>query len=175
CGADEYMTKPFSTKDLEKTVARLLQHRLGQAGERGGGVREELKRRRERGQESQILTFEWDLRALDIFRKKYGEMKFSDMHRALRAEAEKFLEDRRDPGPVEIHDLTGVAVVLNGSEAEALKAGQDLAARFNTLAGRFYTSDDWARGHIPFRSPRTGHEENLPLLSFAARVDKDAA
>ncbi len=170
CGADEYLTKPFSTKDLETTVARLLKRRQDQEAGRATGVRDEQRRRQEKGTACQVLLLEWDAKALDIFRKKYGEIKFSAMQGALQEEADKFLEERNDPGPVDLHETTGIALVLNGSAAEATKGGQDLAARLNTLAGTFYTSDDWARGHIPFRDPRTGREENLPLLSFTARL-----
>jgi DNA-binding response OmpR family regulator len=175
CGADEYVTKPFSTKELEKTIARLLKRRQDQQAGRATGVRDEQRRRQAQGQASRVVLLQWEPRALDIFRKKYGEIKFSEMQGALREEAEKFLEGRNDHGPVDLHETAALAVVLNGGEAEALKGGQDLAARLNTLAGRFYTSDDWARGHIPFRDPRTGREENLPLLSFTARLEEAAA
>jgi hypothetical protein len=171
CGADEYFTKPFSSKDLERSIARLLQQRQGQQAGHHSGVRDEVKRRQTAGLTSQILALEWDARALDVFRKKYGEIKFSDLLRSVRDEAERFLAERGDRGPVEVHDVGGVALVLSGARDQALKGGQDLAARLNTLAGRFYTADDWARGHIPFRDPRTGQEENLPLLSFTPSVE----
>jgi len=171
CGADEYMTKPFSTKELERAITRLLKRHQDQQAGRASGVREEHKQRRARGLQSQIVALEWDSRAMDIFRKKYGEMKFSELQRTLRDEVEKFLEERKDPGPVEMHDALGLAVVLSGPAPEAIKAGQELAARLTTQTGSFYSPDDVARGHIPFRNPRSGHEENLPLLSFTARQD----
>jgi DNA-binding response OmpR family regulator len=175
CGADEYMTKPFSTKDLEKAVGRLLRRKQDQAEGRATGVEEEQRRRQQKGEASQIVTLELDPRAMDIFRKKYGEVKFSEMHRVLRDEAEKFLEESHDPGPVDIHDTFGLSVVLGGTPADATKKGQDLAARLNTLAGTFYSADDWARGHIPFRDPRSGREEKLPLLAFIPRLIPDKA
>jgi len=175
CGADEYLTKPFSTAELEKTVQRLLKRRLDQQAVGAGGVHEVVRRRRAGGTESQLLLLEWEPKALDIFRKKYGEIKFSAMQTALRQEAERFLEEKKDPGPVDLHETHGVALVLSGSRQDALKSGQDLAARLNTLAGTFYSSDDWARGHIPYRNPRTNEEENLPILSFTTRVEDERA
>lgn len=173
CGADEYLTKPFSTAELEKTVQRLLKRRQDQQSAGAGGVPEDLRRRRARAADSHLVLLEWDARALDIFRKKYGEIKFSAMQGALRGAAERFLEEKKDPGPVDMRETHGVAVVLSGTPPEALNSGQDLAARLNTLAGTFYTSDDWARGFIPYRNPRTGEEENLPILSFTARIDDE--
>lgn len=171
CGADEYMTKPFSTKELERAITRLLKRQQDQQAGRASGVREEQRQRKARGQASQIVALECEPRALDIFRKKYGEMKFSELQRTLRDEAEKFLEERQDPGPVEVHDSMGLSVVLNGPAAEALKTGQELAARLTSQAGAYYSADDVARGHIPFRNPRSGLEEKLPLLSFTARTE----
>jgi DNA-binding response OmpR family regulator len=175
CGADEYMTKPFSTKELEKTITRLLRRRQEHQTGRASGAREEQRRRRENGLASQIVALEWDPRALDIFRKKYGEMKYSESQRALRDAAETFLEEIKDTGPVDLHDTTGLSVVLSGTPEEALKRGRELAHRLSALMASFYAPDDRSRGHIPYRDPRTGQDAKLPLLSFVPRVSTEAA
>ncbi len=166
CGADEYLTKPFSTKDIETTIARLLKRRQDQIAQAAGGAHDD---RRRQGAPGQVILLEWDVRALDIFRKKYGEIKYSDLQSAIREEAGRFLDERGSPGPVDLRETSGLAITLGGGPHEALREGETLAARLNTLAGTFYSSDDWARGHIPFRDPRNGREENLPILSFIAR------
>jgi DNA-binding response OmpR family regulator len=166
CGADEYVTKPFSTKDIETTIARLLQRREDQRAPAAGGAHEG---RPAHGGPGQVILLQWDVRALDIFRKKYGEIKFSELQSAIREEAGRFLEEQGHPGPVDLRETSGLGITLNGTPPEALRAGESLAARLNTLAGTFYSSDDWARGHIPFRDPRNGREENLPILSFTVR------
>jgi DNA-binding response OmpR family regulator len=175
CGADEYITKPFSTKELEKTIARLL--RLAEDRQAGlaTGVREEQRRRRAAGEKSQIVVLEWDPRAMDIYRKKYGEFKFSEAQRVLRQEAEDFLEDLKDAGPVDLHETSGLTFVMRGSSKEVLRQAQELAKRLNLLAVTFYTSDDKNRGYIPFRDPRTAQQEKLPLLSFNPRIVPDIA
>jgi DNA-binding response OmpR family regulator len=159
CGADEYITKPFSTKELERTVVRLMKLRQDQMA----------------GRRAQIVALEWDPRAMDIFRKKYGEVKFSAALRALREESERFLEDHDDPGPVDVHETFGLSVVVSGTKKKALALGKELAGRLGDLAGTFYGDEDRTRGYIPFRDPRIGHEERLALLGISARIERPEA
>jgi twitching motility two-component system response regulator PilH len=171
CGADAYITKPFSTKELEKTIARLLRQREARQAGLAEGARGELVRRRQEGTPGEMIALEWDTRIMDVFRKKYGEIKFSEALHALRAEAEKYLEDHHDEGPVDVHEAFGLYVVLKGNAEEALQAAQDMASRLSVFAATFYADEDRARGHISLRDPRSGREEKLPLLSFTARLD----
>ncbi|MFQ5878279.1 MAG: response regulator transcription factor [Acidobacteriota bacterium] len=175
CGADEYITKPFSTRELERTVQRLMRRRADRMKGRGSGVRGEIQRRREEGLSGRIVALEWDRRSMDIFRKKYGEVKFSAALKSLREEAEGFLEDRREPGPVDVREAFGLYVVIGGDEARAAGLGEELAGRLSSLAATFYGDEDRARGFIPFRDPRTGHEERLSLLGFRARIEAETA
>ncbi|HYS77950.1 MAG TPA: hypothetical protein VEO94_03870, partial [Candidatus Dormibacteraeota bacterium] len=175
CGADEYMTKPFSTRDLGKTIDRLLA--LGRERRAGatGGVLQEYRDRQARGEEGQIVNFDWDPRAMDIFRKKYGEFKLGEAYKKFRAAVEEFLREHKDPGPVELHEVSGLAVVLRGSASQAKDLALQLARRLNDVAGALYAAEDRVRGYIPFRNPRTSQEEKLPLLSFSPRIAPDKA
>src|SRR6266581_4750584 len=175
CGADEYMTKPFSTRDLGKTIDRLLA--LGRERRAGatGGVLQEYRDRQARGEEGQIVNFDWDPRAMDIFRKKYGEFKLGEAYKKFRAAAEQFLKDHDDPGPVELHDVNGLTLVLRGGVPEAKKAAAKLVKRLNEIAAGLYAAEDRDRGFIPFRNLRTSQEEKLPLLSFSPRIVPDKA
>ena len=170
CGADEYMTKPFSTKELVKTIERLLKVRQERQATLASGVVEELSQRRARGEAGQIVHLEWDPRALDMFRKKYGEFKYSEAHKQFRDAATQFLRDAGDPGPVELHDTSGLTVVLRGTAAEAKKVAAKLAKRLNQVAAGLYAAADRDRGHIPFRDPRNAQEEKFPLLTFSPRI-----
>jgi len=172
CGADEYMTKPFSTRELGKTIDRLLA--LGRE-RRAGGVLEEYRDRQARGEESQIVNFDWDPRAMDIFRKKYGEFKLGEAYKKFRGAVEGFLREQKDPGPVELHEVSGLAVVLRGSASQAKDLAKRLARRLNEVAGALYAPEDRDRGYIPFRNPRTAQDEKLPLLSFSPRIAPDKA
>src|SRR3989441_2860107 len=175
CGADEYMTKPFSTRELGKTIDRLLARRREHPAGEGGGVLEEYRRRQARGEESQVVNFDWDPRAMDIFRKKYGGVKLGEAHKKFRAAVEEFLRQHKDPGPVELHEGSGVAVVLRGTASPGKELGKDLARHLNDVAASLYAAEDRDRGYIPFRNPRTAQEEKLPLLSFSPRIAPDKA
>src|SRR6266540_2378851 len=55
------------------------------------------RQRNARGDTGQIVHFEWDPRAMDVFRKKYGEFKLSEAYKRFRAATEKFLKEHDDP------------------------------------------------------------------------------
>jgi DNA-binding response OmpR family regulator len=175
CGADEYITKPFSTRELEKTITRLLRLASERREGHGSGVLEEQRRRRARGETSQVVNLDWDPRAMDIFRKKYGEFKLSEAHKKFRSAVEDFLRDHEDPGPVELHEASGLTVVLRGTASEARQAAGKLAAQLNEVAATLYAAEDRDRGYIPFRNARTSREEKLPLLSFSPIIVPEKA
>jgi DNA-binding response OmpR family regulator len=175
CGADEYLTKPFSTKELVKAIDRLLKVRRQRLSGHASGVAEDLRQRETRGEAAQIVHFEWDARAMDVFRKKYGEFKLGEAHKQFRGTAEQFLAEHDDPGPVELHDVSGVTVVLRGSTSEVKQVAAKLAKRLNEIATALYAAEDRERGFIPFRDPRDPQEQKLPLLSFSPRFVPDKA
>jgi hypothetical protein len=115
----------------------------------------------------------WDPRAMDVFRKKYGEIKFAAALQSLRLAAETFLRERQEPGTIGVHAHMGLSAILSGDPPRAVALGQELAKRLNTVALTLYEGDDRVQGHIKFRDPRTGREEHLPLLTFSARIDPD--
>jgi twitching motility two-component system response regulator PilH len=170
CGADDYITKPFKTQDLEQTIGRLLRERGG-AGEEAPDLQQQHRRRVAEG--GQILMLRWDPRAMDVFRKKYGEIAFSRMLDALKGEAERFLGERHEPGPVGVHVPVGLSAVVGGAAPQAIVLGQDLARSLDAVALSLYDGDDRLQGGIRFRDPRSGREERLPLLSFTPGIDPD--
>ncbi|HET6279249.1 MAG TPA: response regulator, partial [Candidatus Polarisedimenticolia bacterium] len=98
CGADEYITKPFRTEDLQETVERLLRRR-----DEAAEARAMADRAGHGDEHSQIVMMRWDPRAMDVFRKKYGEIRFSETLQALKAAAQTFITERRQSGSVGVH------------------------------------------------------------------------
>jgi len=170
CGADEYITKPFRTQELEQTIGRLLQQR-GPRTQPNAQIGDDRMTRLAQG--GQIVMLRWDPRAMDVFRKKYGEIKFAAALQSLRLGAETFLRERQEPGTIGVHAHMGLSAILSGDPPRAVALGQELAKRLNAVALTFYDGDDRVQGHIKFRDPRTGREEHLPLLTFSARIDPD--
>jgi twitching motility two-component system response regulator PilH len=170
CGADDYITKPFKTQDLEHTIRRLLR---GRDPNGTGPIDMDQQRRRRVMEGGQIVMLRWDPRAMDVFRKKYGEIAFHQALDLLKGEAEACLAERSESGPVGVHVPVGLSVVVAGAAQQAILLGQELATRLNRTALGLYDADDRVQGGIRFRDPRSGREERLPLLSFTPRIDPD--
>ncbi len=173
CGADEYITKPFKTQDLEATVARLLKRRQDQRGETGSNLERERQRRLKQGKECQVVSLPWEASAMDIFRKKYGEIRYSEALTALRREAETCFEERGEQGLVSLQIPFGLSILVSGAPDEALRTARELIERLNSLALSLYDTEDRDRGHIAHRDPRTGKEDRYPLLSLSVRRDSE--
>jgi DNA-binding response OmpR family regulator len=169
CGADEYITKPFRTQDLEQSIDRLLKR----AGSPPSREPQDVHRTQPLQRGGQIVMLRWDPRALDVFRKKYGEIKFSEAMRALGTAAQEFMGRQGETGPVAVHVQVGLSAVIRREAPRAIELGKALASHLNGVALSFYGAEDRAQGHIRFRDPRTGLEAHLPLLSFAAAIDPD--
>lgn len=167
CGADEYITKPFKTQDLEETIGRLLLDSEADVAPAGAPQASAAPAG------GQIVMLRWDPRALDVFRKKYGEIRFSAGMQTLRAAAAGFMAARGQKGPVAVHVPVGLSAVVAGDAKSATAFGRELAKCLDAAAEELYEGDDRALGYIRFRDPRTGREEQLPLLAFTAGIDPD--
>jgi DNA-binding response OmpR family regulator len=173
CGADEYITKPFKTQELEAAVARLLKRRQGQRGGTGSNLERERQQRGRQGEECQVVSLPWEASAMDTFRKKYGEIRYSEALTAVRQEVEAHFEEHGERGLVNLQIPFGLSILASGSPERALQTARDLVERLNTLALSLYDTADRDRGHIAHRDPRTGKEDRHPLLSFSARLESE--
>ena len=169
CGADEYVTKPFSAKELEGLVERLLKRRLDQAGH-GSSLEREQQRRREQGGECQVVMMRWDPRAMDIFRKKYGEVRYAECLEKIRREGESFVGSEAQEGRVEFVDTLGFRILLSGDRDEIDDFSEELSKRLARLARGFYDPEDRERKAIKIRDFKTGEIESVPLLSFTSEI-----
>ena len=148
CGADEYVTKPFSSKELEVLV----------------------ERRRAAGDPGALCEVRWDRRAMDVYRKKYGELEYARSLEALRREARGFLDSEPGDGRLELVDTYGFRIVLSGTRDEIEDHSRELCTRLSDLARTFYSATDRQRKGIQIRDFKTGNMENVPLVAFTAEV-----
>jgi DNA-binding response OmpR family regulator len=171
CGADEYVTKPFSAKELEGTVEKLLLRR--ESGRCGGRLNfeDDLRRRCAAGEEGGLCLVQWDPRAMHVLRKKYGEVRYAECLDRLRQEGEDFVQSETGGGRIEFVEMSGFRLLLNGDREEVAELAEELCKRLTRLARGLYDSSDRQRKMIPVRDFKTGETQAVPLLSFTAEVN----
>ena len=170
CGADEYMTKPFSAKELEGVIERLLARRSG-SGRPADRLEDEVERRRGAGAAGALCVLRWDPRAMDVMRKKYGEVRYAESVERLRREGEGLSGAGNAGGRIEFVDGLGFRILLSGDRSSVEARTEALCRRLTRLARGFYDAADREREGIEIRDFRTGETHCIPLLSFTAEVN----
>lgn len=170
CGADEYVTKPFSAKELEGMVERLLARRIGSLSRPTGTIEDEMERRRGGGQKGGLCLLRWDPRSMDVFRKKYGEVKYTECLERLRREGRTFVESEAIDGRADFVDTFGFRILLSGDRDEIEDFSEELCKRLSRLTRGFYDAADRERKAIEIRDFRTGEVQSVPLISFTSEV-----
>ncbi|PYQ11262.1 MAG: hypothetical protein DMH00_08665 [Acidobacteria bacterium] len=171
CGADEYMTKPFSAKELEDTIERLLIRRAAARSHALLNFEDDLERRRAAGEEGALSLLHWDSRAMDVFRKKYGEVRYAEALERLKMEGGSFVQSETEGGRIEFVDGQGFRLLLSGDPEEVEELAEELCKRLTRLVRAFYDASDRERKMIPIRDFKTGETQSVPLLSFTAEVN----
>ena len=169
CGADEYLTKPFSTAELERVIERLMDRGDGRGGSRG--LEAEIEELRRRGEPFAVLTVTFDARALTTFRQKYGEFRFHEALEGVRQTVEVIV--RSDAGHATVW-MTGdnVLKALLPGEPDRITALRDrIALQSNLLLKSFYEGEDAARGFVLARQAPDGSEVHIPLMTIDTKLD----
>ena len=175
CGADEYITKPFRTTDLEVRVRRLLSRSPITPKSKGNPFRwikvEEVLQKRPRAAGERVLcSLSWDAKAVEIFRKKYGEVQFGEVMDRIHEVVKVILAGESLSAGAEFQAKKGLRLLLEGSREQAENLAKKLAFHLNHLLRSFYSREDLDRGGVLYRKYRGKKQIQVPILEFEARL-----
>ncbi len=173
CGADEYLTKPFSSAELERLIEKLLDGRG-----RGMTMRRferEVEGRREQGEAFALLTLGFDVKALHVFRQKYGEFRFHEALDGIGQTVEVIVREDAGEALAWMAGDNVLKALLPGEPQRAAALKDRIVAQGDLLLRSFYGEDDAGRGYVVARLGAEGPELHVPLLSLEADVELVAA
>jgi len=164
CGADEYLTKPFSAAKLERVIERLLEEK--EKRNSVGDITARAQAYRARGVDCSVVTFSMDRKALGVFRQKYGEIRFQEVLEAARRSIEEVLREELPEFMVEVSG-EGVfrAVLPCPPEKSAYLTGR-ISVQADLTLRSFYNREDAERGYVVTRANVSGVEMHVPLLAL---------
>jgi len=168
CGADEYLTKPFSTAELERVIEKLIAR--GGRGMTTDQFEREIAARKEQGESFGILTVSFDPKALNVFRQKYGELRFHEAVDGIRQTVEVIVREDAGESLVWMAGDNVLKAILPGDaeRSDALRAR--IVAQADLLLKSFYDEQDAGRGYVVARLGAEAREVHVPLLRMEAAV-----
>jgi twitching motility two-component system response regulator PilH len=166
CGADEYLTKPFSTSELERLIERLVK---GKAMVRNT-FDSAVAAHRAAGESFAIIGIDFDARALNVFRQKYGEPRFFEALDAIRQTIDVIVRGATGGTPAWSGGERGgrAAIACGADEARSLR--DRIVAQSNLLLRSYYDAVDAGRGYVVTRHPGDSSELHVPLLTVDASL-----
>lgn len=173
CGADEYLTKPFSTAELERVIERLMERRPRSMTH--GQFENEMVDRRARGEGFLVLRVAFDPKALTVFRQKYGEFRFHDALEGIRQTVELIVREETGESLVWMAGDFGIRALLPGDRDRAAALRDRIVLQSDLLLESFYDEQDAGRGYVVARQGADAREVHVPLLHMEASLSDDAA
>lgn len=166
CGADEYLTKPFSAAELERIIERLLEGRPRDLTQER--FEEEISEYRKRGGPFSLLTLTYDPRALLVFRQKHGELRFREALDGIRQTVQIVAGRHTGEGLVWMTGDNTLRAILPGSIEESRALRDRLVMQIDLLLNSFYSDSDVSQGYVVVRGGADGGEIHVPLLRTEA-------
>jgi DNA-binding response OmpR family regulator len=169
CGADEYLTKPFSAAKLERVIERLLEERE-KAAYSGGDVTDRIEQLKKQGASCSIATFRLDRKALMVFRQKYGEIRYQEVVEAIRHTLEVVLRAELSDYVIERSGEGIFRAALHCGRTTADQLTERICTQAGLLLRSFYGREDSERGFIVSRTNPSGTEVHVPLMALEASL-----
>jgi CheY-like chemotaxis protein len=174
CGADEYVTKPFSAAKLERVIERLLDER-DRKMQPGGDAEARYEQWKGASVPCAIATYRLDGKALTVFRQKYGEMKYGEVLEGVRERIEVVLREEVSDFVIERGGDGVFRVVMPCDPDAAESLSHRVCAQCDLLLRSFYIKEDVERGYIVSRAGATGGEIHVPLMALERSLALDGA
>ena len=173
CGADEYVTKPFNTADLERLVERLMVKH--QQAINPDDFEAEVGLRRDAGEQFGILTVSFDSKALNTFRQKYGEFRLLEAMDAIRGTMEVIVQEESGQALIWMQGERIFRVILPMKEETARSLCERVVAQSNLLLKSYYDPEDAGRGYVVVRQHDGEKQVHVPLLTLETSLAIEGA
>jgi DNA-binding response OmpR family regulator len=170
CGADEYLTKPFSAAKLERVIARLLRRPEGAPRETTDRTKALVKE----GDGPILTSFQVDRKSLMIFRQKYGEIRYQEALESVSSTIDVVLRADMPEVVVERCGDGGFRAVLPCDRAHASEMARRVRLQSDLLLRSFYDRDDAERGYVVTRVNASGPDVHVPLMTIETSVAVEA-
>ena len=169
CGADEYITKPFNTPDLEEAVQRLL----SRSGCLADGVpvappasfREAVEDKIHGGYACGVCSFLLEPTAVMVHRQKYGEIRHKELIESVARGIETVLA-QEGQGVIWEQEDDAFRVLIQSTVDRVEDIQERISLRCNEEILGSYDDSDRERNHVTSRDFRTGEEMRVPLATL---------
>ncbi len=168
CGADAYLTKPFSSAELERLIQRFVEGTP--PVRRPTAFDEEVASRRERDEKFWILTAKFDQKPLQVFRQKYGEFRFHEALEGIVRTVELIVKEESGESLSWMSGEDTVMAILPGDKERASSLKDRIVVQGDLLLKSFYDEEDGSRGYVVARDREGKEEVHVPLLTIESSL-----
>jgi len=171
CGADEYLTKPFSAAKLEKVVEKLLSGGDAERGE--GDITAKIRALQAEGVACSVVRIALDPRALQVYRQKYGEIRYEEAIEVARSTIEVIVGTALPDAVVERSGEGAYRAALPCAAEETELLLSRIRRQANLELMGLYSKEDAERGFVVTKV-LGGEETHVPLMTVETNLAAEA-